>query len=103
MLLEREREMSALDRLLDEVAGGQPAVAVIEGPAGVGKSRLLLEARRRANDNGLHVFCARRSELETENPFGTVRQLFEPEVMPGGERAFPGCGRCGPGDRRQAA
>ena len=49
----------------------------IEGPAGIGKSALLAEARRRAGEAGAHVLAARGSELEREFPFGVVRQLFE--------------------------
>ena len=48
------------------------------GPAGIGKTRLLAEARARAGRAGLQVLSARGSELELEFPFGAVRQLFEP-------------------------
>ena len=52
------------------------AVVLIEGPAGIGKSRLLAAARERAR--GMTVLTARCSELEREFSFGAVRQLFEP-------------------------
>ena len=50
---------------------------LIEGPAGIGKSALLAQARRRAADGGSLVLAARGSELEREFPFGVVRQLLE--------------------------
>ena len=50
---------------------------LIEGQAGIGKSRLAAEARRRASDAGMNVLTARGSELEREFPYGVVRQLFE--------------------------
>ena len=53
---------------------------LIEGPPGIGKSRLLAEFRRRAVADGAHVLNARAGELEREFPFGVVRQLFEAVV-----------------------
>ena len=43
----REEELDLLLELFDEAATGQPRTAVVTGEAGVGKSRLLLELRRR--------------------------------------------------------
>src|SRR4051812_30024240 len=75
-LLERDREVAALDRLIDEAEKGHGHVALIEGPAGIGKSRLLAEARERAAGR-MTVLTARCSELERDFSFGAVRQLFE--------------------------
>jgi DNA-binding CsgD family transcriptional regulator len=50
---------------------------MIEGPAGIGKSRLLTEARRIADGHGALTLTARGSQLEKEFGFGVVRQLFE--------------------------
>ena len=77
-LLEREHELEALDGLIERVRAGAPAVALVEGPAGIGKSRLLLAARRRAQAAGFQALMARGSDLERGLPFGVVRQLFEP-------------------------
>src|SRR4030095_6803161 len=76
-LVEREREVAALAALLDAVPAGEGRVAWIEGPAGVGKSTLLAEARRHAAETGARGLAARASELEREFAFGVVRQLFE--------------------------
>ena len=75
-LLEREREIAALERLLGRTRESRGAVVLIEGPAGIGKTRLLAAARERAR--GMTVLTARCSELEREFSFGAVRQLFEP-------------------------
>jgi DNA-binding CsgD family transcriptional regulator len=80
-LVERERELDALTGLLDGLAEGRPRMALIEGPAGIGKSRLLAEARRAAEEQGIPSLGARGSELEREFPFGVVRQLIEPALM----------------------
>ncbi|UUY05494.1 AAA family ATPase [Svornostia abyssi] len=75
-LLERDDELDAVQRALDGVQDGEGRLLLIEGPAGIGKSRLLAEVRRRA-DRNMTVLAARAGELEGSFPFGVVRQLFE--------------------------
>jgi DNA-binding CsgD family transcriptional regulator len=91
-LVEREREVRALEALLDSALAGEARVALIEGPAGIGKSRLLQLARRRGEAAGALTLSARSSELEREFPYGVVRQLFESELADPavGERALAG-------------
>ena len=48
------------------------------GPAGIGKSSLLADARVSAEAAGTRILRARGGELEREYGFGVVRQLFEP-------------------------
>jgi DNA-binding SARP family transcriptional activator/DNA-binding CsgD family transcriptional regulator len=76
-LVERDREVHLLDSLLQEATLGEGRAVLIEGPPGIGKSRLLAEFRRRAVEEGALVLNARAGELEREFPFGVVRQLFE--------------------------
>jgi DNA-binding CsgD family transcriptional regulator len=85
-LLERDREIAALDRLIAGACDGSGAAVLIEGPAGIGKTRLLASARERAGDR-MTVLTARCSELEREFSFGTVRQLFEPPARDPDRRA----------------
>lgn len=59
---------------------GHGSVLVVRGPAGIGKTVLLEEARRRAGDGGATVVFARAGELETGFPYGVVRQLFEADL-----------------------
>jgi DNA-binding CsgD family transcriptional regulator len=80
LLLEREAELGTLQTLLEGAPGGAGALAIIEGSAGIGKSRLLAETRAIANARGTRVLAARGGELETDFAFGVVRQLFEPLV-----------------------
>ncbi len=81
LLLEREGEIAALDAAVGRVAGGEAGVLLLEGLAGVGKSRLLAEVRRRASEAGVRTLTARSSVLERAFPFGVVRQLFEPALV----------------------
>ena len=64
-------------------------MVVIEGQAGIGKTRLLAEAAARGRANGMTVLTARASELEREFGYGVVRQLFERTLseLPAEERA----------------
>jgi DNA-binding CsgD family transcriptional regulator len=80
-LVERERELQSLTALLDALAEGQPRMALIEGPAGIGKTRLLTELRREAQERRIASLGARGSELEREFPFGIVRQMLEPALL----------------------
>jgi predicted ATPase len=89
-LLERERELAALQAAIDDVVTGQARVLLVEGAAGIGKTRLLAEARTIADSAGLQVLFARGGELEREFPFGVVRQLFEPGLRAGDARLFGG-------------
>ena len=76
-LVERERELAELRSELGAALGGDGRLLLIEGPAGVGKTRLLVEARTQAGDLGATTLLGRASQLEREFPFGVVRQLFE--------------------------
>src|SRR4051794_5388617 len=65
-IVERDNEVSLLGMLLADAVAGEGRVALIEGPAGIGKTRLLAEARAQAS--GMRVLSARGSELEREFP-----------------------------------
>src|SRR5262245_42376499 len=78
LLLEREAQVAALRALADEAQNGSGRLVAIEGSAGIGKTRLLAEARAFADSAGMQVLAARGGELEAEFAYGIVRQLFEP-------------------------
>jgi predicted ATPase len=79
-LLEREAELEALDAAIDAARRGAGRLVVIEGPPGIGKSRLLAVAGQRAQEREMAALHARGGELEREFAYGIVRQLFEPAV-----------------------
>lgn len=85
----RATETGILGEALDRVASGRPAVVLIEGEAGIGKTRLLDEALAGARSRAMQVAAARAGELEQARPFGLVTSAF-------------GCARASP-DRRRAA
>ncbi|HET6510434.1 MAG TPA: BTAD domain-containing putative transcriptional regulator [Baekduia sp.] len=76
-LVERERELERIAAAADALAAGRGGLVLFEGPAGIGKSRLLSELRDRALAAGAGALEARATTLEREYGFGVVRQLFE--------------------------
>jgi DNA-binding NarL/FixJ family response regulator len=81
-LVEREAELSALRVAVEQAAVGDGALVVIEGPAGIGKTRLVRAARGLAEaDGGFRILAARGAEFEAHMAFGVVRQLLDPIVL----------------------
>ena len=86
-LLERERELQTLRDGLERARAGEGALLLIEGPAGVGKTKLTREARAAAERAQMTVLEAKCSELEQPFAFGVVRQLLDPVVEQAAERS----------------
>jgi len=72
----REAETAVLSEALDRVASGRRAVVLIEGEAGIGKTRLLDVALEDARGRGMQVAAGRAEELERTRPFGAVADAF---------------------------
>jgi DNA-binding CsgD family transcriptional regulator/tetratricopeptide (TPR) repeat protein len=66
VLVGRRDELSRLRSLLTQAIAGQPAVALVAGEAGVGKSRLVKEIARVAADSGVRVLSGGCVELGGE-------------------------------------
>jgi DNA-binding CsgD family transcriptional regulator len=78
-LIEREEETELVLGALDGPAA-RGGVVVFEGPAGIGKSRLLAELSRSAQALGACTLRARGGELEVGFALGVARELFEPRL-----------------------
>jgi predicted ATPase len=76
-LLERDAELDRLRGAILAARDGAGGLALIEGPAGIGKTALLRAVRAMAQDTGMLALVARGRELEREFAFGVARQLFE--------------------------
>jgi DNA-binding CsgD family transcriptional regulator len=79
-LLERERELGDICRVLDDVSRSRGRMCLVEGSAGIGKTRLLHAASEMAAARGITYLRARASELERDFAYGCVRQLLEPTI-----------------------
>lgn len=69
--------MRVLGGAMEEAASGRLTGVIVEGEAGIGKSRLLSEALAAARDRGHQVASGRAEELERTRPFGVLVDAFE--------------------------
>src|ERR1700743_4000626 len=65
----RADELKVIGALLAEVAQGRGGVLVIEGPPGIGKSRLLTEVLVLAQEAGVRALCGEAFEYQQTVPF----------------------------------
>ena len=79
-LLERDAELASIGAAVGSALEGGGAALLIEGAAGIGKTRLLSSAAEQAAAAGMTVLTARAAEYEDGYAWGIVRQLFEGEV-----------------------
>ncbi|MFJ4850047.1 MULTISPECIES: ATP-binding protein [unclassified Streptomyces] len=99
-LLEREAELVAVDEALAELTGiragaDEPGrqhagprrggLLAFAAPAGLGKTTLLTETRRRASELGCTVLFARGGDQEQGVAFHVARQLLQPQLAGAGE------------------
>ena len=76
MLLGRDSECEAVDRLLDAARDSRSGALVVRGEAGIGKSALLAHAIGHAS--GMRVLAGAGVEAESELPFAGLHQLLWP-------------------------
>src|SRR5207245_2724467 len=78
MLVGRDVEQGALDRLLAGAREGHSGALVLEGQPGSGKSALLAYAAEHAD--GMRVLRARGIESEAQVPFAGLLELLRPAL-----------------------
>jgi predicted ATPase len=79
-LVERQVELAAIGARLERARAGTGGVLLLEGPAGIGKTSLLAEARQAAEAGGMTVLHGTATEFEQGFAFGVVRQCLTPAV-----------------------
>ena len=72
----RDPERRALGEAVGRAAGGRLAVVLVEGEAGIGKTRMLAEALDEARSRGLQIVAGRAEELERARPFGVLTRAL---------------------------
>ncbi|WP_229713045.1 BTAD domain-containing putative transcriptional regulator [Streptomyces fuscichromogenes] len=87
VLVDRGPQLAELRDSLRSALDGKPRVVLVEGPAGIGKSRLLGEVAELAAGEGVTTLTATGSLREKDYGYGAVRQLFE-RVVSGGEESL---------------
>jgi predicted ATPase len=94
-LIGRERELELLGDLLGVVRDGSAVVVLLEGEAGIGKTRLLASLSDLARERGMAVFRGAAHPLE--RPFGPLVDALD-LVPSSGEARRAGIGRLLMGD-----
>jgi DNA-binding CsgD family transcriptional regulator/tetratricopeptide (TPR) repeat protein len=83
----RDDQIGELRSAVDSAMAGRLSVVVIEGEAGIGKTRLLDQALQIAGESGCQVATAKAEEMEHGRPFGVIAAAL-------------GCTRDAPDERR---
>jgi DNA-binding CsgD family transcriptional regulator/tetratricopeptide (TPR) repeat protein len=82
-LVGRGRERALLQAALAETQQAALQVVVLEGEAGIGKSRLLAELLAHAGAAGVRSWCGAADELERHRPLWAVLDALGPLTDPG--------------------
>jgi DNA-binding CsgD family transcriptional regulator/tetratricopeptide (TPR) repeat protein len=80
----RVPEQAVLADLITATGGGTAGVVLIDGPAGIGKSRLVQHAARLAAEQGFTVAAVRSDELDQVTPLGPLiaaLRASEPPIL----------------------
>jgi tetratricopeptide (TPR) repeat protein len=75
-LVGRQTEMAKLAACLDEVQTGRSRIVIIEGEAGIGKSRLVEALRQLMLERGLTPLLAHGRSIEQETPYHAWQDVF---------------------------
>jgi class 3 adenylate cyclase/tetratricopeptide (TPR) repeat protein len=65
----RASELSRLDRIVDRACSGEGRMVTVVGDAGIGKSRLLYELRRRVGSRGVRILLGRCQSYGGLSPY----------------------------------
>jgi class 3 adenylate cyclase/tetratricopeptide (TPR) repeat protein len=75
-LVGRRAEVTHLNAALDGLQQGRGQIVMIEGEAGIGKSRLVEELRHLARQRGLSGMLGRGQSIEQRTPYRAWRDVF---------------------------
>ncbi len=78
MLVGRDRERGAIERVLERARSGESATLALLGEPGIGKTALLQHAEGRAR--GMQLLRARGVESEAQIPFASLLELLRPAL-----------------------
>ena len=75
-LVGRTWELNTVAAILDEAFGGAGCVISVQGPPGIGKSRIVRESAALVSDRGVEVFTAYCESHTSDIPFHAVRAIL---------------------------
>jgi len=90
-LVNRVSECQVLDECLERLAAGRGGVLLIEGPGGIGKSRMVRELTARARQRGFHALVGSAYEMEAAIAYGPFIDILQAALRasPAGEELIP--------------
>jgi len=90
-MLDRDSELEVIRTAVTTVSAGSGSALIVEGVAGIGKTRLVAQGCAFGERAGLKILRASCGEFEAAYPWGMVRQVFDRIVCDdsaGGPRRF---------------
>ncbi len=90
-LVGREAECRVIDGCLDQLLAKRGSVLFIEGPAGIGKTRLTRELVVRAQQRGFHTLFGSAYEMEAAIAYGPFIEILQAALRnsPAGRERLP--------------
>ncbi|MDX2939353.1 AAA family ATPase [Streptomyces ipomoeae] len=88
-LVERDDSVLRLRTLFEECARGQGRHVLLDGPPGSGRTALLLDLVRHAEQSGALVLRAAATPVEQSLPYGVLTQLFDSPGVPADMNGLP--------------
>ncbi len=90
-LVNREAECRVIDGCLDQLLAESGSVLLIEGPAGIGKTRLTRELIARAQRRGFHALAGSAYEMEGAIAYGPFLDILQAALRdsPAGRERIP--------------
>lgn len=85
----RIAELAALAKAYEDAGKGRPHAVLIEGEAGIGKSRLIAESISRVRAAGGSAYVGRCADVDGGLPFGPIVEVLRELVQGRGERELP--------------
>jgi DNA-binding CsgD family transcriptional regulator len=76
-LVGREAELGLAVAAVRQLSGGRASALVIEGEAGIGKTRLVQSIVDDARSQGVAVFCGQAHPFERTRPFGVIAAALD--------------------------
>ena len=75
-LVGRRAEIAVVEKTLDQVTHGATRILIIEGEAGIGKSRLVDEVKRLTREHGITWLIGNGQSIEQQTPYRVWRDIF---------------------------
>lgn len=76
VLVGRRAEVQRLECCLKRLQAGQPCVLLLEGEAGIGKTRLIDELKQRVRERGFTGLLGAGQSIEQQTPYRAWRDVF---------------------------